>query len=698
MKLKSFGVNKKFLILVCGIGVVFLVNYNQLDKATIEIYSKWTGYKDEIGLRQKLLSNIKNQFGYGGGIHNFKNYILRKNEKYFEKALGNFDDAIKSVNDYGLIEGINDREKESIKTFRNTLEEYKSKLLIARSMFKAGKTIHEVDKIVKVDDSPALNAFKTLRIIFDEMVEKTTQGIELSISTALKTLIVILFFSFVAIIIFSVYIARSMTKPLEQALKEVRDSQDKLKIAYEAAESANLAKSQFIANMSHEIRTPMNAILGYSQILFRSVELSEKQKNMIQNIIKSGDHLLGLINEILDISKIEAGSLKLNTKAFNLKSLLGWIDQMFKFRCEDRKLIWNIEYDLDKENVIGDEGKLRQVLINLLGNAVKFTDNGKVQLIVKKIDKEFYRFEVKDDGAGIDLKDRNAIFETFQQGQAGLDSGGTGLGLAISKKIVELMGGNLGVDSQLGVGSNFYFNIPLIPMNEDTEVLDDSQETSVSRLAPDNEVVALIVDDNESNREILCEILESVDVEVEQAANGKIAVDMANEKNYDIIFMDMRMPIMNGEEAVSKIQEKFGVEWPKIIAITASAFSEDKKRFLSNGCHDFISKPFKIDEVFEVMKKTLEIEYTYREDSPTLLHNEPSQQSLDLLNVRIPKKLYSDLKEAANVCNLTWLEELLEKLKKQGKEFLPLVNCLQSHLSEYDIDSFNEVLNKVEPN
>ena len=693
---QNFSINLKFVVLVFVMGVIFAVTFMVLNRVAGEIDVNWTDYRDQIAQRQKRLMDIKSQFGYGGGIHSFKNYVLRHNAKYFEKAKSHFEHAEKTIAAYRSIKGVGEVELEALEALGVVLDKYVKALLTAQAMFAAGKLSNEADIAIKVDDTPAFEAFVVLENVYDDMTSRTTDKIGASIAKELNTLILSLSFAFVVIVFFSVIIARSMTKPLEAALDKAKKSQLDLESSREAAEAANLSKSTFLANMSHEIRTPMNAILGYGQILVRGGDLTSKQKEGLENINKSGNHLLGLINDILDISKIESGAMELNSSSFDLHSAIRWISSMFSIRCEEKRLTWVLkELDEVRVTVQGDEGKLKQVLINLLGNAVKFTKKGKIELTVEKGDDNFYRFEVKDDGLGIDSSALRNIFEPFRQDQAGRQEGGTGLGLAISKKHIELMGGELGVDSQLGHGSRFYFTLPLYPAEEDVIASSELTGPDVLRLAAGFNVRSLVVDDNRFNRDVLSQTLLSIGVEVDQAENGKIALEMAQEHTYDIVFMDMRMPVMRGEEAVAKIQEKFGKDGPKVVAITASVFSHQKINFLEMGCHDFLSKPFQTHLVFQSMKNLLGLEYEYKEEFKEVAKVETVLEPADLSMMSIPNDLYSQLKEAVEFYQVTQIENIMNKLKQQGGDSKVLAGYLQPYINQYNMDGILEILGKL---
>ena len=384
--------------------------------------------------------------------------------------------------------------------------------------------------------------------------------------------------------------------------------------AKEEAEVANKAKSEFLSHMSHEIRTPLNAILGYAQILQMNGSLDSKQSKAVQTIETSGNHLLELINRILDLSKIEAGLIELNLTNFNLTSLIEGLAIMFRGRCESKGLEFCLD-GLDQEPiyVYGDEGKLRQILVNLLGNAVKFTDQGEVSLNFEREEGHKYIFRVKDTGAGISSEAEAKIFESFMQAEAGLHHGGTGLGLTISKELVELMGGKLLVDSQEGEGSCFSIYLKLPPAKE-TVPPRSKRNRRVIRLPDKYCVKALVVDDAQENLRLLSEVLRTVGIETLEAESGKEALERLSEFEPHIIFMDRRMPVMSGEETVKAIIKKYGSDRFKIVAITAAAFDHQRENFKLLGYDDYIVKPFRISHIHDCIKKLLGVEFEYEDD------------------------------------------------------------------------------------
>ncbi len=473
--------------------------------------------------------------------------------------------------------------------------------------------------------------------------------------------------------------------------------------ARDQALAANKAKSIFLANMSHEIRTPMNAVLGYAQIMQRDSVLTAEQLRTLKIIENSGNHLLELINDILDISKIEAGAMELRPENFFLAELVEGISAMFKIRCEQKNLIWRVEYQLAEDVLVSaDQGKLRQVLINLLGNAVKFTEQGEVLLRVSALDNEgeadFYRLEVVDTGPGISREDLAKVFEPFQQEKSGHQKGGTGLGLAISQRQVELMGGRIKLTSEVGKGSCFALELPL-PEGEG-DVIKREERPQVLSLAPGSEVNALVVDDVQENRDILSSMLRDIGAKVRTAVNGQETLDIMQETLPDIVFMDIRMPVMDGITAVRHIREMFAGQKVACIAISASTLHHQTKEMLEHGFDDFISKPFRFEAVYDCLEKFLKVEFRYQEgENQSDPAGSPDQQSGEIEDYSafcLPESLYARLYEAAELNELTDMEAILEEMRDSGDSPQQrLAENFSELLANYDVDGILVALENV---
>ncbi|MBA3313701.1 MAG: PAS domain S-box protein [Planctomycetaceae bacterium] len=389
----------------------------------------------------------------------------------------------------------------------------------------------------------------------------------------------------------------------------------------QSLQEANRAKSVFLANMSHEIRTPMNAILGFSQLMLRDPQITSRQSQYLGTINRSGEHLLALINDILEMSKIEAGRTTLNLSTFDLAALLQDLEMMFRVRTNEKKLSFSVEMIGDvPQYIVTDINKLRQVFINVLGNAVKFTEQGGVALRVTT-DRtcevgSCLVIEIEDTGPGISAEDQDKLFRHFEQTKSGQQAGtGTGLGLAISREFVRLMGGSITVKSEINIGSSFIIELPLKEGEAQAVPVKEALRHVVTLRPGQPACRVLIADDIEDNRQLLSQLLGPVGFEVRIVANGLEAVTEFEAWRPHLILMDFRMPVMDGHEAIRRIRALPGGEIPKIIAVTASALEENRQELLEIGADDFISKPFRDAELFERIHAQTGVEYLYAEDA-----------------------------------------------------------------------------------
>lgn len=453
--------------------------------------------------------------------------------------------------------------------------------------------------------------------------------------------------------------------------------------AKEAAETANRAKSVFLANMSHELRTPLNAVLGFAQLMERDSAVTETQRENLGMIARSGEHLLELINDVLDMSKIEAGQTILNKTNFDFWRTLLSIEEMVRVRAENKGLQFLLERTPNVPQYIKtDERKLRQVLINFIGNAIKFTEQGGVVLRVGTDDSSYtLLFEVEDTGVGIAPNEIDTLFEAFVQTQSGQQAPeGTGLGLAISRKFVQLMGGDVNVKSEVGKGSIFKFTIQV----ESAEMAKIKTVSSIRRvigLAPDQPAYRiLIVDDKFENRLVLNKLLQSVGFEVLEAVNGQEAVELHKQWQPHLIWMDVLMPVLDGLEATRRIKASEKGRTTPVIAISASAFEEERALVLAAGCNDFVRKPFKEIEIFDAMSKHLGVRYIYGEAQSKA--TSPENQIGEVLTpdnlADISDELLVELERAAMTLQVDSINQIIEQIREKnvavGEAFKVLAN------------------------
>lgn len=485
-------------------------------------------------------------------------------------------------------------------------------------------------------------------------------------------------------------IAAQLGVAIQQAelLKQTQQQAAELKLAKEVADSASRAKSEFLANMSHELRTPLNAILGFTQLMHRDPSLHLEHQQYLDIISRSGEHLLNLINSVLEMSKIEAGQIRLNETSFNLSELLHSLEQLFCLKATSKGLTLTVERAATVPQFIkGDEGKLRQVLTNLLSNSIKFTDKGSVALQVSAFPHDLpsmlnLRFEVQDTGAGIAPEELNKLFEPFEQTSSGMRaSEGSGLGLPISQKLVHLMGGKITVNSRSGLGSLFRFEIPmrLIPVSHIQTA--PHPIVKVIGLAPNQPSYRLlVVEDSPTNRLLLVTLLSRLGFEVKQAENGQAGLELWKQWEPHLVWMDMQMPIMDGYEATKRIKATAKGQETVVIALTASVFEEQRQGILTSGCDDFVRKPFQRDELLIKLSQYLGVRYLYQEQETqptdaslpekTLSHHHKGALTFSILQAfqQMPADWVANLEIAAMRCDDRQLQWLMRQIPDSQAE------------------------------
>jgi len=477
------------------------------------------------------------------------------------------------------------------------------------------------------------------------------------------------------------------------------------KRAEKDAEAANQAKSEFLANMSHELRTPLNAILGFAQIMERNPAISSEEESL-KIIQRSGTHLLTLINRVLDLSKIEAGHLTLDEHGFDLLHLLEELENMLAPKSDKWRL--TLQFDCSPEiprYIRTDEVKLRQVLINLLSNAIKFTDEGSVWLRVSlkdQLDPEnnekgcVIQFEIEDTGPGIAQEEMEHLFEAFGQTATGRKAReGTGLGLLISHKFVQLMGGDMHVVSEVGKGTTFSFDIRA-KVADAVDIPPESKSRRVVALEPGQPTYRiLIVDDNRDNRQLLIRLLSPLGFELREAGNGQEAIEIWKNWEPHLIWMDMRMPVMNGYEATKRIRSQDPSDQsPAIVAVTASVFEENRTAVLSIGCDDIVIKPFKGSEIMEMLQKHLSVRFKYADDELREESVDPERAKSGLIPqdlALLPRETVAKLKKSVAALEMDTTLTIIKEIREHDE---PLADALKKLVEGYRFDKLQKLLDE----
>ena len=478
-------------------------------------------------------------------------------------------------------------------------------------------------------------------------------------------------------------------------------------LAKDAADAANLAKSDFLASMSHELRTPLNSILGFTQIMSRDTALPGSHQQHLEIISRAGEHLLDLIGDVLDMSKIESGRTTLNPTNCDLYRLLDNLHEMLQLKAVTKglQLFFECEENVPQYARI-DAGKLRQVLINLLGNAIKFTETGCVTLRVRGVDDSpsnsqtptsgrLY-FEVEDTGAGIAPEEISRLFTPFGQTETGRNSGtGTGLGLAIAQNFVGLMGGEIRATSTVGQGTKFTFDIAMESVPPSAVSAPPQMRRAIA-LAPDlPQYRILVADDRPEARLVLVELLTSLGFSVREAQNGREAVELHSSYKPHLIIMDMQMPVMDGLEATQRIKDRSQEPATAIVALTASSFDDDRQAILAAGCDDCLNKPFREGVLLETIARHLGVRYLYEEetekgcqspiDSPAIGSDRTLQTSI----AKMPLDWVEKLHRAALKCRDDLIVKLAQAIPNSDAE---LANCLVDWANHFLFDRIIELI------
>ncbi|MBD2578030.1 ATP-binding protein [Oscillatoria sp. FACHB-1406] len=477
-------------------------------------------------------------------------------------------------------------------------------------------------------------------------------------------------------------------------LEQARNQTLALAIAKDAADSANQAKSEFLANMSHELRTPLNGILGYAQILSRSKVLPEKERNGIDIIYQCGSHLLTLINDILDLSKIEARKLELAPKAIHVCSFLQSVVEICRIRAEQKGVDFITQFDPNlPESVEVDEKRLRQVLINLLGNAIKFTDCGSVSLTVAASDRSSptdvrLKFLIADTGVGIAPEDRDRLFQAFEQvGDKTRQAEGTGLGLAICQQIVGLMGGRIQVESQLGIGSQFFFEVEL-PIGTDWVRQNSIHrgQTIVGYTGPRRYI--LVIDDRWENTTVLVNLLEPLGFIVRTALNGREGWEKMRQERPDLVITDIVMPVMNGFELLERVRQDPDLESLKVLVSSASVSEIDRQKSLNAGGDDFLNKPVDANELFDLIRTYIELDWVYE----SVAIDAPSEGESSSGILYPPSEEVAVLLELAREANLKALRERIQSLVASDERYSGFAAPILKLAKKFQAEEIEELL------